>query len=83
VLLQDPQPYNSAAMARRIEGTLEQVISLTSHVQVRALFAHSSSDALAQSCLLLAALLHAVCGVQDSPLSEAGDRQQLLPCALC
>jgi hypothetical protein len=34
VLLQDPQPYNSAAMARRIDGTLKQVMSLTSHVQV-------------------------------------------------
>jgi hypothetical protein len=81
VLLQDPQPYNSAAMARRIDGTLKQVMSLTSHVQVRALLAHFSFDNLAQSCLLLAALLHALCGVRDSPLSEANGTQRLLTAA--
>lgn len=35
VLLQDPQQYNSAAMARRIDGAIRQCMSLASQVQVR------------------------------------------------
>lgn len=36
VCLQDPQQYNSADMARQIDGTIRQVMSLSAQVQVRA-----------------------------------------------
>jgi len=36
VCLQDPQQYNSADMARQIDGTIRQVISLSAQVQVGA-----------------------------------------------
>jgi hypothetical protein len=35
VLMQDPQQYNSAGMARRIDGAIRQCMSLASQVQVR------------------------------------------------
>ena len=31
---QDPQQYNSASMARRIDGTIRQVMALSAQVQV-------------------------------------------------
>jgi hypothetical protein len=34
--LQDPQQYNSADMARQIDGTIQQVVSLSAQVQVGA-----------------------------------------------
>lgn len=35
MLPQDPQQYNSAAMARKIDGAIKQCMSLSSQVQVR------------------------------------------------
>jgi hypothetical protein len=34
--LQDPQQYNSADMARQIDGTIQQVVALSAQVQVGA-----------------------------------------------